>query len=168
MKLCCLEDFWSFYLSPLYVCRIRNALKVHHSNQFSLTGRKEAQRDTGWAPQAIKSTTTNYGYHPKTWKNRKGQKRPLKNSRWRIGFAKQSQSFTMDWLCKAKPIHQNGLALRSKANPSLKKALRSKAHPSWWKGFAKQSQSIMKDWLCEAKKLNRNILALRSKANFII
>ena len=31
-------------------------------------------------------------WHPKTWKYRKGQKRPLKNSRWRIGFAKQSQS----------------------------------------------------------------------------
>ena len=28
-----------------------------------------------------------------------------KKSRWRIGFAKQSQSFTMEWLCEAKPIH---------------------------------------------------------------
>jgi len=35
--------------------------------------------------------------------------------------AKPFQSSTMDWLCEAKQSNQNGLALRSKANPSLKR-----------------------------------------------
>ena len=77
----------------------------------------------------------------------------IQDSKWRIGFAKQSRSFTMEWLCEAKPIHQNWLALRSKANCIN------------LKGFAKQSPSIMMERLCEAKPILHNGMALRSKAN---
>ena len=53
----------------------------------------------------------------------------------------QSQLHQFKRLCEANPIHHDGKALRSKANPSQ------------WNGFAKQSQS------------NQNGLVLRSKAN---
>ena len=96
--------------------------------QLSSTGRRRSAAGHRWTPQAIKSATTTYYYHLKTWKNRKGQKTA-------------GQRFKMtDWLCEAKPILHNGLALRSKA-------IQSK-----WIGFAKQSQSIIEK-------------ALRSKAN---
>jgi len=80
-----------------------------------IRGKNARRTDTGWTPQAIKSAGKT---HPKTWKNRKGQKQQLKKfkilndglalrskanpSQWN-GFAKQSQSITIDWLCEAKP-----------------------------------------------------------------
>ena len=102
--------------------------------------------DTGWTPQALNS------HHPwaKTWKNtvtasnrvtaNEIQKRPDSVSLEWLCEAKPFQSSTMDWLCEAKQSNQNGLALRSKANPSLKR-------------------------LCEAKPIHHDGKALRSKAN---
>jgi hypothetical protein len=85
--------------------------------------------------------------HPpaKTWKKtvhreRKSKKRPDTESLEWLCEAKPFQSSTMDWLCEAKQSNQNGLALRSKANPSLKR-------------------------LCEAKPIHHDGKALRSKAN---
>ena len=111
---------------------------------ISSTGRKGAQRDTGWTPQGLNSFT-----HPPTGKN-------LENT----------VTAKLHWLCEAKSIDHNGLALRSKANPLQRigfakqshsdhdgKALRSKANP------AKMHR------LCEAKSIDQNGLALRSKAN---
>jgi hypothetical protein len=59
----------------------------------------------------------------------------------------------VDWLCFAKPILCDGMAL-------LRKAI-----PSWWIGFASQSQSFARDWLCFAKPFRRGWFAFRHKAN---
>ena len=114
---------------------------------LSSTGRKGAQRDTGWTPQALNSHHVHPPTHPwaKTWKKTVHREQKTKNGRtlnqveW-LCEAKPFQSSTMDWLCEAKQSNQNGLALRSKANPSLKR-------------------------LCEAKPIHHDGKALRSKAN---
>ena len=67
------------------------------------------------------------------------------------GFAKQSRSFTMEWLCEAKPTNHNGKGF-AKQSQSINS-----------KGFAKQSPSIMMERLCEAKPLHHKGLTLRSK-----
>jgi hypothetical protein len=77
------------------------------------------------------------------------------SSQWN-GFAKQSQSTTMERRCEKKPFCHKGLALLRKANHHQ--------HPHWT--FAKQSQPVTKDWLCEAKPINHDGNNLRSNPNF--
>ena len=67
--------------------------------------------------------------------------------------ANPQYSNTMGWLCFAKPIHRNMLALRSKS------------YPPRWIGFAKHSQSVTMDWLCKGKPIQHDVKALRSNAN---
>jgi hypothetical protein len=70
-----------------------------------------------------------------------------------------------DWLCEAKPILHNGLALRSKAYPSKWIGFAKQSQSIIKKGFAKQSPSIMMERLCEAEPIHHDGSALRSKAN---
>ena len=69
-----------------------------------------------------------------------------------IDFASQSPSIMMDWLCFAKPIHHDGLALLRKAFPSDGWALLIKAFS-------------MMDWLCFAKPVHFDWIALLRKAS---
>ena len=65
--------------------------------------------------------------------------KPIDQDGKALRFAKQSRSSKMEGLCEAKPINHHEKVLRSKANPAK------------LKGFASQSQSIMMERLCEAK-----------------
>ena len=137
-------------------CLLRMTLaasKLSHAQNKSLssTGREGAQRDTGWTPQAINSTTTRY--------------LPSENLEKSKGPETAAEKFKMtDWLCEAKPILHNGLALRSKAYPSKWIGFAKQSQSIIKKGFAKQSPSIMMERLCEAKPIHHDGSALRSKA----
>ena len=90
------------------------------------------------------------------------------------GFAKQSQSFTKDWLCEAKKFRQLDLLCEAKPIHHQKRLWQSQsitmerllcfAKQTYHKG--KQSQPITMDWFCETKPIQHNRSALRiSKAN---
>ena len=84
---------------------------------------------------------------------------------WRIGFALQSLSIVLDWICFANPISSGDFCFASQSlSIVMELALLRKAFLNYRIGFASQCQTISTVLFCFAKSILYDGVALLRKA----